>query len=77
MESPTNPTLKITDIQKVAQLAKKKNVLLVVDNTFASPYFQTPLDLGADLVVHSVTKYLDCSPFFLSMIWSLLASADT
>jgi len=59
MESPTNPTLKITDIQKVAQLAKKKNVLLVVDNTFASPYFQTPLDLGADLVVHSVTKYLN------------------
>jgi cystathionine gamma-lyase len=59
MESPTNPTLKLTDIRKVAEVAKKRNILLVVDNTFMSPYFQNPLDLGADIVVHSVTKYLN------------------
>jgi len=59
METPTNPTLKIVDIQLVAQIAKRHGLLLVVDNTFLSPYFQTPLDLGADVVVHSVTKYLN------------------
>jgi len=59
MESPTNPTLKLTDISKVAALAKQKNIILVVDNTFMSPYFQNPIDLGADIVVHSVTKYLN------------------
>jgi cystathionine gamma-lyase len=59
MESPTNPTLKLTDIRKVAEVARKNNIILVVDNTFMSPYFQTPLDLGADIVVHSVTKYLN------------------
>jgi cystathionine gamma-lyase len=58
VETPTNPTLKITDIQAVSVEAKKKNCLLAVDNTFCSPYFQTPLELGADLVVHSVTKYI-------------------
>lgn len=58
IETPTNPVLKITDIEKMAELAKKHNLLLVVDNTFASPYLQTPLDLGADMVVHSATKYL-------------------
>eukprot|EP00455_Lapot_gusevi_P013053 TRINITY_DN1629_c0_g1_i1.p1 TRINITY_DN1629_c0_g1~~TRINITY_DN1629_c0_g1_i1.p1 ORF type:complete len:391 (+),score=157.33 TRINITY_DN1629_c0_g1_i1:74-1246(+) len=58
-ETPTNPTLKIADIEKVAKLAKQHNCLLVVDNTFASPYFQTPLDLGADIVVHSITKYIN------------------
>jgi cystathionine gamma-lyase len=59
MESPTNPTLKLTDIRKVAEVARKNNIILVVDNTFMSPYFQNPLDLGADIVVHSVTKYLN------------------
>lgn len=58
LESPTNPTLKITDIRMVAQECKQRNCLLAVDNTFCSPYFQSPLALGADLVVHSVTKYI-------------------
>jgi cystathionine gamma-lyase len=58
LETPTNPTLKITDIHAVSQQAKNHKCLLAVDNTFCSPYFQTPLALGADLVVHSVTKYI-------------------
>jgi len=58
IETPTNPTMKIVDIQAVAKIAKAKNVLLAVDNTFASPYLQTPIDLGADIVMHSATKYL-------------------
>lgn len=58
LETPTNPTLKITDIAKVATLAKKIGAILAVDNTFCSPYFQSPLSHGADLVVHSVTKYI-------------------
>jgi len=58
LETPTNPTMKIIDIAACAQLAKEKKLLLVVDNTFASPYLQNPLDLGADIVLHSVTKYL-------------------
>lgn len=58
LETPTNPTLKITDIRRVAEQAKAKKCLLAVDNTFCSPYFQTPLEFGADLVVHSVTKYI-------------------
>lgn len=57
-ETPTNPLMNITDIAAVAVLAKKNNILLCVDNTFASPYLQNPLDLGADIVMHSVTKYL-------------------
>ena len=59
LESPTNPLLKISDIKKVVTAAKKNNVLVVVDNTFLSPYFQKPLDLGADIVVHSTTKYIN------------------
>jgi len=59
METPTNPLLKIIDIHKVAQVTKKHNLILVVDNTFMSPYFQNPLDLGADIVMHSVTKYIN------------------
>ncbi len=59
LETPTNPLLKITDIKAVATLAKKYKCLVVVDNTFMSPYFQNPLDLGADLVIHSMTKYLN------------------
>ncbi|MDG1454689.1 MAG: aminotransferase class I/II-fold pyridoxal phosphate-dependent enzyme, partial [Planctomycetota bacterium] len=58
LETPTNPLLKITDIAEVAKICKEKEVLLVVDNTFATPYLQQPLALGADIVVHSVTKYL-------------------
>jgi cystathionine gamma-lyase len=58
IETPTNPLLNIIDIKAIAQIAKKKNVLVAVDNTFASPYIQNPLDLGADIVMHSVTKYL-------------------
>ncbi len=57
-ESPTNPLLQITDIAKACQIARDARALAVVDNTFATPYLQTPLDLGADLVVHSTTKYL-------------------
>jgi cystathionine beta-lyase/cystathionine gamma-synthase len=58
VETPTNPTLKIIDIVAMGKLAKANNVLLAVDNTFATPYLQTPLDLGADIVMHSATKYL-------------------
>ncbi len=58
VESPTNPMMNINDIEAIAQLAKSKNVLLAVDNTFATPYLQRPLELGADIVMHSATKYL-------------------
>jgi len=58
LETPTNPTMKIIDIAGVAKIAKAHKVLLCVDNTFASPYLQNPIDLGADLVMHSATKYL-------------------
>lgn len=59
IESPTNPTLKLVDIGKAAKLAHANGALLMVDNTFASPVNQNPLDLGADVVVHSATKYLN------------------
>jgi len=58
IETPTNPYLKILDIRALADLAHARDALVVVDNTFASPYFQQPLQLGADIVVHSTTKYL-------------------
>ncbi|MEI8005391.1 MAG: PLP-dependent aspartate aminotransferase family protein [Bacteroidota bacterium] len=58
IESPTNPTLKITDIEAVCKIAKQHNCLVCVDNTFASPALQNPVRLGADLVIHSATKYL-------------------
>lgn len=58
VETPTNPTLKIIDIAAVSSIAREHGVLLAVDNTFASPYLQTPVGLGADLVVHSLTKYM-------------------
>jgi cystathionine gamma-lyase len=57
-ETPTNPTLRIVDLKRVAQIAKENNALFVVDNTFSSPLFQSPLELGADIVVHSTTKYI-------------------
>ena len=58
VETPTNPTLKLADIKKISEIAAQKNILVVVDNTFMSPYFQRPLDLGANIVVHSATKYI-------------------
>lgn len=58
VETPTNPMLNIVDIKAVSKIAKANNILVCVDNTFSSPYLQNPLDLGADLVVHSATKYL-------------------
>lgn len=58
IETPTNPTLRLCDIKAISKIAKKRNLILCVDNTFASPYFQKPLNLGADIVVHSTTKYL-------------------
>ncbi|MFN5334639.1 MAG: trans-sulfuration enzyme family protein, partial [Bacteroidota bacterium] len=58
IETPTNPLMNITDIKAMADIAKEAGILLCVDNTFASPYLQNPLDLGADLVMHSATKYL-------------------
>jgi cystathionine beta-lyase len=58
VETPTNPMMNIIDIKACAAIAKKHEILLAVDNTFATPYLQTPLDLGADIVMHSATKYL-------------------
>jgi len=58
IETPTNPTMQIVDIKACAEIAKKNNLILAVDNTFATPYLQNPLALGADIVMHSVTKYL-------------------
>ncbi len=58
IETPTNPMMNVTDIEELGKIAKKHHLLLIVDNTFLSPYFQNPLDLGADIVVHSGTKYL-------------------
>lgn len=58
IETPTNPLLKIIDIKKLSEISKSNKLLLAVDNTFASPYFQRPLSLGADIVVHSTTKYI-------------------
>jgi cystathionine gamma-lyase len=58
VETPTNPLLKVCDLTALGTLAKKRGVILAVDNTFLSPYFQTPIDFGADLVVHSTTKFL-------------------
>ena len=59
IETPTNPMMEICDIKKISLIAKKYNCLLVVDNTFMSPYNQRPLTLGADIVIHSTTKYLN------------------
>ncbi len=59
METPTNPMMRITDLAAVGQIAKRRNSLFIVDNTFASPYFQRPFEYGADIVYHSTTKYLN------------------
>jgi cystathionine beta-lyase/cystathionine gamma-synthase len=58
LETPSNPLLKISDVERIAGLARRRGALTVVDNTFATPYLQSPLELGADLVLHSLTKYL-------------------
>ena len=58
VETPTNPMMNVIDIKSVSALAKKHDILLAVDNTFATPYLQVPLDMGADIVMHSATKYL-------------------
>lgn len=58
LETPTNPLLKVADIREITKIAKENNLLTAVDNTFATPYNQRPLDLGADIVMHSATKYL-------------------
>jgi len=58
IETPTNPMLNIIDIKKTSEISRKNNLMLVVDNTFATPYLQRPLDMGADIVVHSLTKYM-------------------
>jgi len=59
VETPTNPMMKVADIRKISQIAKSHEIIFVVDNTFLTPYFQKPLTLGADIVVHSATKYLN------------------
>jgi cystathionine gamma-lyase len=59
LETPTNPLLKLCDIKTISEIARRRNIPVVVDNTFMSPYFQQPLDLGADIVMHSTTKYLN------------------
>lgn len=59
IETPTNPTMKLIDIKKISEIARSKGVVSVVDNTFMSPYFQRPLELGADVVLHSTTKYIN------------------
>ena len=59
LESPTNPTLRLTDLRGACEIAHARNVVVVVDNTFASPYVQRPIEFGADLVVHSTTKFLN------------------
>jgi len=58
METPTNPLMKLCDIEAICKMARDKNIMSVVDNTFMSPYFQKPLELGADIVMHSTTKYI-------------------
>lgn len=73
VETPTNPMMNIVDIAAVAKIAHAQpNVFLVVDNTFATPYFQRPLDLGADCVLNSITKYINgnlgyCVHFYIFM----------
>lgn len=74
IETPTNPMMNVIDIRQLSEIAKEKGIRLIVDNTFLSPYFQNPLDLGADIVVHSGTKYLGGHNDTLS---GFLVTADT
>ena len=59
LETPANPTIQLTDIEKASEIAHKHNIIVCVDNTFCSPYLQKPLDLGADIVLHSLTKFIN------------------
>ena len=59
VETPTNPLMRLSDLAAISAISRRKKVALVVDNTFMSPYFQQPLSLGADMVVHSTTKFLN------------------
>ncbi|MEH7080936.1 aminotransferase class I/II-fold pyridoxal phosphate-dependent enzyme, partial [Bacillus velezensis] len=58
IETPSNPMMKVTDLKRVVEIAKERNIVVIVDNTFLTPYFFRPIELGADIVVHSGTKYL-------------------
>ena len=73
IETPTNPTLRLVDIAQIAQFARKRGILTIVDNTFATPWIQRPLDLGADIVMHSATKYLNGHS---DMIGGILVARD-
>ena len=73
IETPTNPLLKIVDIQAVANLAKAKGAIVIVDNTFATPYLQRPLELGADIVMHSATKFINGHS---DMVGGIVATSD-
>jgi len=73
IETPTNPLLKIVDIEAVAKLARANDVLIVVDNTFATPYLQRPLELGADIVMHSATKFINGHS---DMVGGIVATGD-
>jgi len=59
LETPANPTMEISDIEAISDIAHKHGILVCVDNTFSSPYLQKPLDLGADIVLHSITKFIN------------------
>ncbi len=69
METPTNPMMNVVDIAGLSAIAKRHGLLLIVDNTFLSPYLQNPLDLGADIVVHSGTKYLGDTTIHWPVFW--------
>src|SRR2546428_1138243 len=73
VETPTNPSMIVSDVRALAELARSKNALLVVDNTFMTPYFQRPIELGAHLVVHSTTKYLNGHS---DMVGGIVISSD-
>ncbi len=75
LETPSNPMMKIIDIRRMAEIAQENSSILVVDNTFASPYFQNPLNLGADIVLHSTTKYINGHSDSLG--GAIMVNADT
>jgi len=73
VETPTNPTMVLTDIQAAAQIAHQHGAILLVDNTFASPYLQRPLEHGADVVVHSLTKFVNGHSYLYPVFAALLS----
>ena len=74
VETPTNPTMEVSDLSSIGQICKSRNLLFVVDNTFATPYLQNPIQYGADIIVHSATKYLNGHS---DMLGGLLVVNDT